>query len=250
MLSLLPSRTIALSLGQIDITWYGILYLVGFGLAWYLLPRLAKYRELEITKDYRRYILTWALAGVLIGGRLGFVLFYEPARFLADPVQIFFLSQGGMSSHGGFIGVALVLWLVAWSLKMDVWKLADVVVVPVALALALGRVGNWINAELYINNLAHAAAVGKDLVIAGLLFMFLRKTPPNPPLSRGALTFASGRVTALFFILYGVLRFLTEYWRVQDYAYSFGLTRGQLLTLPIIAVGLWLWYARAGKAER
>lgn len=241
MLALWPSRAVALSAFGFELRWYGVLYVLAFGLAWWLLPRLQRYRGLNLARDEWLSALTWSAAGVLIGGRVGYVLFYEPAYFSARPGQIFALWQGGMSAHGGFIGVGLALWFFARRLKIDVLKLADVIVVPVALGLALGRVGNWINAELYVSNMAHALAIGKGLVIAGACYFYLKKVSEV----------GGGYVLAIFLVLYGGLRFLTEYLRVQDWPLVLGLTRGQLLTLPILAAGvlLMVWLRRSKSAS-
>ncbi len=196
-----------------------------------------------------------AVIGVIVGGRLGYVLFYEPTYFISQPLQIFALWQGGMSFHGGFLGVLIVLIL--WSRKHHVpfMALADIVVVPVAIGLALGRVGNFINQELYgtattlpwgmyfpgaatiaESSLRHPTqlyAVGKDLLIAGICFWYLRLTKKNVR--------RHGCTAAAFLILYGVGRFLLEYLREQQYPLTdiagIALTRGQLLTLPLLLLG-------------
>lgn len=246
-------REVALTLGPLTIRWYGVLWVAALALAWYLLPRLQKYRDLKLSKDDWWYVLAAGLVGAVVGGRLGYVLLWEPGYFLAHPAEVFAIWDGGMSSHGGFVGVGLALWWIAKKLKIDIWKLLDVIVVPVALGLALGRVGNFINQELFNPPELAWLAVGKDLLIAGVCWWWLRKIPSDSPLSRGGIVFA------LFLILYGVLRFLVEFVRVQEFSGAFGLTRGQLLTLPLIAAGFWIWWARknrpalyesAGRQER
>lgn len=257
MIILLPSRAVALDLFGFQIHWYGLLYLAGFLVAAYLLPRLQKYRQLNFPSDTWMTLLSWSVFGVIIGGRLGYVLFYEPSYFLAHPLQIFAVWQGGMSFHGGFIGVALVLLLFSRAYRIPLLVLADIVVVPVAIGLALGRMGNFINQELYgtvttlpwgmmfpgADGLRHPAqlyAVIKDLLLATVCFWHLGITR-NMPNRR------SGCTAAAFLILYGIGRFLLEYLREQQYPWTeiagLWFTRGQLLTIPLLVagVGFCLW---------
>lgn len=231
MLNLFPSRTIFLEAGPLNITWYGVLYVAAFLMAWLMLPKLQRYRDLNLSKEDWLYVLTLGVAGVLVGGRLGYVLFYEPGYFASHPGQIFAIWQGGMASHGGFIGVALALWWAARQLKISWWALLDVVMVPAMLGLALGRVANFINQELYVSSAAHLGAIAKDLVIALVVWYLIRRSPPLP----------AGMVTAIMLVLYALLRFVSEYWRVQEFDNVFGLTRGQLYTIPLFLIGLWLW---------
>lgn len=235
MIDFLPAREVAMEIFGWPVRWYGVLYVVAFWLAYRLLPRLQTYRQIHLSKEQWLEILALGAVGVIAGGRLGYVVFYEPRYFLMHPLEIFSLWTGGLSSHGGFIGVALALWWVARQFKINFWALTDVAVVPAALGLALGRLGNFINQELYVSSLGHLAAIGKDVLIAGVCFLILR---------RGAIHRAQGAInvapTIVFLILYALLRFLTEYLRVQEFPLLWGLTRGQLLTLPIMAAGLWL----------
>ena len=251
MIAFFPSRPVALSLFGFEIHWYGLLYLAGFLIAAYLLPRLQRYRALGLAHAEWMSLLEWSIVGVIVGGRLGYVLFYEPQYFFSTPSKIFAFWQGGMSFHGGFLGVLIVLIL--WSRRHHVplLALADVIVVPVAIGLALGRVGNFINQELYgtvttlpwgmafpgAEGLRHPIqlyAVGKDLLIAGICFWYLHLTRESVR--------RHGCTAAAFLILYGVGRFLLEYLREQQYPLTdiFGvvLTRGQLLTLPLLVLGM------------
>lgn len=262
MLALFPSRTVALDLFGFQIHWYGILYVVSFLVAISLLPRLGKFRNLRLTQDQWLNIVSWAVVGVLVGGRLGFVLLYEPAYYLAHPLEIFAVWQGGMASHGGFIGVISVLAVVLWKEKIHPPSLADIAVVPAAIGLALGRIGNFINQELYgpvttlpwgvsipgVAGLRHPTQLYEciaDLGIALTCFALLNvRSLPR------------GRVFAAFLMLYGVGRFLLEYLREQQYSVlaigSFTLSRGQLYTIPLFAAGvlLWFWFSKAPKGKR
>jgi len=252
MIHFFPTRTVALELLGFSIHWYGLMYLAGFVLAFFLLPRIQKYRGLSLSKDDWAQMLSWGIIGVIVGGRLGFVLFYEPGFFLRYPSEILQVWHGGMSSHGGFVGVAIALIFVSRKRKIDLLALADCLAVPIALGLALGRVGNLINGELYgvvtsvpwamefsdVEGLRHPTqlyAIVKNLLIAGICFYYLKKVKPAYP----------GRTFALFLMLYGILRYLIEYFRDQPYGLFdlkiILLSRGQLLTIPVIIVGFILW---------
>lgn len=231
MVDFLPAREVAVGLFGWQIRWYGVLYLAAFGVAWYLLPKLQKYRGLKLSQEEWLYVLAWSMAGVLLGGRLGFVLFYEPGYFLGHPKEILALWQGGMSWHGGLIGVGLALWRVSRVLKIDFWRLADVVVVPAALGLAVGRLGNVINGELFTGPLAQFLAVAVNVAIAGVLYGVLVKRREM----------RAGGVLALWLILAGAARFGMEYLREQHYELLFGLTRGQMLAVIVFLLGVGIW---------
>lgn len=252
MVSLFPSRRVALEVFGFSIHWYGVMYLLAFLLAFLLLPRLQKQRDVHFSRDDWSTLLSWAVIGVLVGGRLGYVLFYAPGLLIQDPVEILRVWRGGMSSHGGFIGVALTIGLYLRSRRVPLLPVADVVVVPVAIGLALGRFGNFINLELYgtvtdlpwaiaipgVEGLRHPVqfyAIAKDLFIAAVCYWHLRHIRPV----------VNGRTMALFLMLYGVLRFLVEYVRAQEYPLvDFGvltLSRGQMLTIPLFLAGAIMW---------
>jgi phosphatidylglycerol---prolipoprotein diacylglyceryl transferase len=257
MISFFPERAVALQVFGFQIHWYGLMYLFAFLLAAALLPRLQKYRGMSLTRDEWLELVTWSVLGVVIGGRLGYVLFYQPAFFLRNPAEIFMVWNGGMAFHGGLLGVSVVLSYICWKKKYAMLRIADIVVVPVALGLALGRIGNFVNGELYgtittlpwgmefpgVEGLRHPNQLYEclySLVIALCGYLHLRLAPKARP----------GKTFALFLILYGIFRFLTEYVRVQDYALTMlgplTLTRGQLLNIPVLIAGivLWLWLSK------
>ncbi len=261
MFSLLPSRAIAFTVAGFSVHWYGIMYLLAFLAAYFLLPRLQKYRQLTLSRDDWSTLVSWAVIGVIVGGRLGYVLFYEPAYFLQNPLQIFAVWNGGMSSHGGFIGVTLALLIHCRARHYPILKLADVIVVPTALGLAFGRLGNFINLELYgipttlpwgilipgLPEPRHPTqiyAMIKDLTIMACCYWHLRKVV-FPPF---------GRTLALFLTMYGVLRFIVEHFRDQPYSGividGIALTRGQILTVPIILIGIGLYIFLRARGQK
>jgi phosphatidylglycerol:prolipoprotein diacylglycerol transferase len=251
-MSFFPTRQVALEILGFSIHWYGLLYLTAFLLTWFLLPRLEQYRGLRFSSEQRSELLSVGILGVLIGGRLGYVFLYDPIYFLQRPLEVFFVWNGGMASHGGFIGVILAVYLYCRKKNIDLWKLADIAVVPAAIGLALGRLGNFINLELYgavtslpwgisipgVEGLRHPTqiyAVCKDLFIAGVCFLYLVKIKPAKP----------GRTFALFLILYSILRFLLEYIKHQNYPLVdlkiLLLSWGQIYTIPLFIAGIILW---------
>ena len=250
-LAFFPARRVAVEILGFPVYWYGVLYLAAFVLAAFALPRLQHLRKLSLSNAEWGDVLTGSVIGVLAGGRLGYVLFYRFADFFHHPFILFDVRGGGMASHGGFIGVALAL---LWALRTRPWSeklaIADVAVVPIAIGLALGRLGNFINQELYgtvttlpwgmefpgAEGLRHPTqlyAIAKDLFIAGACFLYLRHT---------AASFTPGKAMALFLMLYGVLRFLVEIVRDQTGVTMWGpLSEGQVLTVPIVLIGALLW---------
>ncbi len=259
MIDLFPSRAVALDLFGWQVHWYGLLYLAAFLLAWFLVPRLQHFRSLQLSSDEWSRMLSWAVVGVIVGGRIGYVLFYAAAYYIAHPLQIVAVWQGGMSSHGGMIGVAVAIgWALRHRSRRDMLAIADILVIPAAIGLAFGRIGNFINLEVYgtvttlpwgiaipdVEGLRHPTqlyAVVKDVLIASVCFLHVRHASSRP-----------GRTLALFLMLYGVLRFLIEFLREQPYGvWEVGfvtLTPGQLLTLPLIVIGVWIWRSRRVRA--
>jgi phosphatidylglycerol:prolipoprotein diacylglycerol transferase len=258
---------VALQLGPVAIHWYGITYLAAFGLFFFLATRRLRHEPFaSVTgagawsrKDIEDLLFAGVL-GVVIGGRLGYCLFYKPGYYLAHPLEIFAVWQGGMSFHGGMLGViASQVWF-ARSRSKPYWQLMDFIAPCVPLGLAAGRVGNFINGELWgrpadpslpwamvfpqAGNIPrHPSQVYQFLLEGVLLFILLwlyaRKERRE------------GQVAAAFLFGYGVFRFVAEYFREPDsflqwLQQSTGLSMGQWLCVPMIVIGagLWVWFGR------
>ncbi|MBS1169207.1 MAG: prolipoprotein diacylglyceryl transferase [Burkholderiaceae bacterium] len=254
---------VLLKLGPLSIHWYGVMYLLAF--AQFILLGRQRIRQPHIAaagwenKDLDD-MLFYGVLGVVLGGRLGEVLFYHPGYYLSHPLEIFAVWKGGMSFHGGFIGVVIGMWL--WSRKSGRHNLLDTLdfIGPmVPLGYAAGRLGNFINAELpgriadaslpwamiwpNVDRMPrHPSPIYQALVDGLLLFiilwLFARK--PRPRMA----------VCGLGVMLYGCARFFTEYFRTPDYEVAFAglrISAGQMLSLPMVAGGamlLWLAYRK------
>lgn len=251
---------VAVSLGPIALRWYGLTYLVAFVL--FLL--LGRYRARQNVLDGWRPadlddLLLYGMLGVVLGGRLGYCLFYKPAYYLSHPLEIFAIWQGGMSFHGGLLGVLFAMWLYARRTGRTFLGVTDFIAPLVPLGLASGRIGNFINAELpgraadpslpwamvfpqidqaprHPSQLYQFALEGVLLFV--LLWLFARKRRPL------------GQVSGAFLVGYGVFRTAAEFFREPDAFLGFlalGLTMGQWLSAPMILLGLWL-IARSASA--
>ena len=243
---------IAFSIGPVDIHWYGLMYVVAF--AQFLLLGRLRIRQPHIaaqgwTKDDLDDMLFYGMLGVILGGRLGEVLFYQPLYFLEHPLEIFMVWKGGMSFHGGFLGVLIAMALWARRRKRNLLDVYDFIAPMVPLGYAAGRIGNFINAELPgrladpslpwamlwpgVEGPRHPSPIYQCLVDGVLVFLilwpFARKARPRLA------------VGALFTLLYGCARFFTEYFRVPDWEIDVAgipITSGQMLSLPMIIAAL------------
>ncbi|MHA6264966.1 prolipoprotein diacylglyceryl transferase [Arenibacterium sp. CAU 1754] len=266
---------------EFALRWYALAYIAGILIAGWLAVRAVKRPELwaggdaPLTPRQIEDLLTYIVIGVIVGGRLGFVLFYQPAYYLQNPSQILKVWQGGMAFHGGLLGVIAASWFYTWRQSIPRLSAADLIAHSVPPGLLLGRLANFINAELWgrptdlpwgvvfpgpaaqdcgmtivagycarhPSQLYEAALEGLVLG-AALLWLVYR---------RGAFR-APGRVAGVFFAGYGAARFLVEFVRQPDAQFvepgnplglawhvgGWGLTMGQLLSLPMIVLGLWL----------
>jgi phosphatidylglycerol:prolipoprotein diacylglycerol transferase len=243
---------IAFSIGPLAVRWYGLMYLVGFAAAWWLGSKRIRQGKAPITRKQFDDLIFYAVLGVVLGGRLGYVLFYKPAHYAAHPLEIFAVWQGGMSFHGGLLGVILAMWIYARRQGIDFMRLMDFLAPLCPLGIAAGRLGNFINGELYgrVTDLPwgmvfrHAGDAPRhpsqlyQFTLEGLaLFVVLWwfSARPRP----------RGQVSGLFLAGYGVFRFLAEFGREPDAflgLLAFGLTMGQWLCVPMIAAGIGLFF--------
>ncbi len=250
---------IALSIGPLAIHWYGIAYVVGILFGWWYSKRLVSDPLLwpdgkppmrpEDVDDF----LVWAAIGIVLGGRVGYVLFYDFARYLQNPFDIFAVWQGGMSFHGGFAGTTLAMILFARSRGIPVWTMFDVIAAGVPVALGLVRCTNFINSELWGRPAdvpwaiefpnggpftRHPSQLYEALLEGLVLFMLLRMLTH----SFGKLK-SPGFVSGAFVAGYGAARIFVEFFREPDaqLGYLFGgwLTMGMVLSLPMVLIGAW-----------
>lgn len=243
---------VAFSLLGFDVRWYGLAYLAGFVLGGYLVHRVARRWGIELTFDDILSLVLYAAIGVIVGGRLGYVVFYAGDYYLSNPLSIFSLREGGMSFHGGMVGVLIAGIFAARSLKMPFLTLTDLGTIVAPVGLFLGRLANFMNGELWgrvttspwgivfpdagplprhPSQLYEAGLEG--FVLLAILLLLARKLPPYP----------RGTFTGVFLTGYGIARFLVEFVREPDAQLGLlagGLTMGQLLSLPLIAAGIGL----------
>jgi phosphatidylglycerol:prolipoprotein diacylglycerol transferase len=254
---------VAFSLGPVAVRWYGLMYLVGFVQFWWLGRLRARETWRGVSARDVEDLLFYGVLGVIVGGRLGYVLFYKPGYYLQHPLEVFMLWKGGMASHGGIIGVIVVLWLFARRRGQPFLRLADFVVPLIPLGLAAGRIGNFINGELWgrpadpstwpwamvfpqagdgiprhPSQLYQFALEG--LLLFALLWWYSRRPRPT------------GCVGAAFLVGYGLLRFVAEFAREPDDflgLLALRLSMGQWLSAPMIVAGVALFaYCRTQAA--
>jgi phosphatidylglycerol:prolipoprotein diacylglycerol transferase len=256
---------IALKLGPLAIHWYGLTYLVAFGMfLWLASVRAGRspFREAGWTRRDVEDLLFYGVLGVIIGGRLGYVLFYKPGYYAANPMEVFAVWKGGMAFHGGLIGVLVAMAWFARSRGRRWLEVTDLIAPCVPTGLASGRIGNFINGELW------GRAADPSLPWAMIYPQSGTDLPRHPsPLYQfaleGLLLFAllwwyarkpraTGQVSGAFLVGYGVFRFIAEYFREPDGflgLLSLGLTMGQWLCVPMVLAGGTLWVL-AGRHPR
>jgi phosphatidylglycerol:prolipoprotein diacylglycerol transferase len=256
---------VALQIGPLAVHWYGLTYLVAFGLFLFL----ARLRLQHLPYASLRGSAAWSfkdvedflfigVMGVVLGGRLGYCLFYKPGYYASHPLEVFAVWQGGMSFHGGMLGVVASMVWFAHSRTKPFWQVADFVAPCVPTGLASGRVGNFINGELW-------GRVADPSLPWAMVFRGAGDAPRHPSqvyqfLMEGLLLFVllwwyartapqQGRVASAFLLGYGVFRFIAEFFREPDAhlgILSLGMSMGQWLCIPMIAGGavLWLFFGR------
>lgn len=253
---------VAFSLGPLSVRWYGLMYLLAFLQFWFLGKRRIETQPHVAQAGWSVQqlddLLFYGVIGVIVGGRLGQVLFYEPGYYLTHPLEIVAVWKGGMSFHGGFLGVLAAMVLYASKVQRRWLDITDFIAPLVPLGLATGRIGNFINGELW-------GRVTDSSLPWAMIFPHVDQLPRHPSQlyqagMEGILLFfilwfyarrprPSGAVSGVFLIGYGAFRFIAEYFRTPD-AGIFGLSEvismGQWLSLPMIAAGIamWAWTCR------
>ena len=243
---------IAFSFGPIKIAWYGLMYLLGFVAAYWLAIKRTSQQWSPLIKNQIEDLIFYSAVGVIIGGRLGYMLFYDAELLFSDPINWLLRTpqiwQGGMSFHGGFIGVILAVKIFSSNLKMDFISLIDFVAPLVPIGLGLGRLGNFINNELWgrqtdsplgflVDGVIRHPTQLYEAALEGLILFLILWVYSRFERGRGL-------VAAAFLFYYSVFRIFVEFFRVPDvhigYLYSDWLTLGQLLSLPMLILGLWI----------
>jgi phosphatidylglycerol:prolipoprotein diacylglycerol transferase len=253
---------VLISVGPLAIRWYALAYVGGLIGAWWLARRIAAAKSYwggvsPMTPEDIDDVIVWAALGVVLGGRIGYVLFYNPAYFAAHPSQIFVIWQGGMSFHGGFLGTIIALLLFARSRGIPMLSMLDVAAIVTPIGLFLGRIANFINSELWgrVTDVPwafvfpnggplprHASQLYEGtlegIVLFAILLLMWR---------RGALKYP-GMIGGMFVGGYGVARIVSEFFREPDAHIGYltgGLTMGMLLSIPMLAVGFGaIWIAK------
>lgn len=273
---------------NLALRWYALAYIAGIVIGWRLIlraintPRLWLNDTAPVSKQQIEDLMTWIIVGIIVGGRLGFVMFYQPAYYLANPVEIPMVWQGGMAFHGGFLGVVVAVWLFSRRHSLYTPSMADTLAFAAPAGLLLVRIANFIRPELWgrptdvpwavifpgdraqdcpgIEGLCarHPSQLyeaGMEGLILGVLLLFLiwRRDWLKKP----------GQTAGLFFVIYGVSRFIIEYYREADAQFitpdnplgyviefgSAGLSMGQVLSLPMILIGIGtiIWARRKSR---
>ena len=258
MIFIQPSiNPVLLSLGFIDIRWYSLAYIFAFIFGSILIKKLNKKSHKLLSNIQIDRFFIWAIIGVIIGGRFGYVLFYQTDLFFSDPLYIFKIWKGGMSFHGGLIGIIFSIYFFSRKYNIQFFYLSDLVSLVAPIGLFLGRISNFINTELYgrvtdfhiaiiypliDNNPRHPSqlyeALFEGFILFIILFFYFIKKPKE---------YILGKISALFLIFYSIFRFLIEYLREPDYHLGlvfYDFSMGQLLCIPFLLAGLIIFFRK------
>jgi phosphatidylglycerol:prolipoprotein diacylglycerol transferase len=251
---------VAIQLGPLAIRWYALAYITGIILSWRLMRRLAAQMPAVATSTQVDDFVSWATLGIVLGGRLGYCLFYQPSVYLADPLGILRVWTGGMSFHGGMLGVAIAVVWFCRHYRIPVLGFADRLAVCAPIGLGLGRLANFVNGELWGRPASpslpwamvfpradaiprHPSQIYQALLEGFLLFLVMFFLSRQEPVRA-----RFGTLTGIFLIGYALARITGEMFREPDDFLgflTFGATMGQILSIPMLLAGLWLVLRRA-----
>ncbi|MFK8040386.1 MAG: prolipoprotein diacylglyceryl transferase [Rickettsiaceae bacterium] len=243
---------VALSLGPVEIRWYGVAYVTGIILAYIYAIHIVKKKNLTITKTHLENFLSWTIIAIIVGGRLGFTLIYDPLKYLMHPIKILQIYKGGMSFHGGMIGLAFATYIYSKKYKLPFLTFIDIIAVVSPIGLFLGRIVNFINAELYgrITDVSwgvifpgeilprHPSQLYEALAEGFVLLIIMSVAS----LRYNTLRFP-GRTSGIFLVCYSLFRIMIENFREPDEKIGFilsYLTMGQILSSFMFILGLYL----------
>lgn len=241
-----------ISIGPLQIRWYSMMYLIGFVSSYLLVKYQIRKKNLSIDGKIIEDIYFYIVLGLILGARLGYVLIYNLSEYLRNPLEILAVWHGGMSFHGGLVGALIAGIVIARKRHLNYWLYSDLIIVTAPIGLGLGRIGNFINSELYgrVTDVPWAMVFpgGGDLprhpsqlyeaFFEGLILFILLWFGKDRIMVKG-------RITALFLILYGIMRFSMEFFREPDYQLGFIvsiLTMGQILSIIMIIAGVVILY--------
>lgn len=250
---------VLLAIGPLEIRYYGLMYIVATLITYYMLLHLSKKKKINMNAQEVGDYITWVLVGVIVGGRLFYCLVYNPGYFFERPLEVLYVWNGGMSFHGGLLGAVCAIFFFARKYKKSFLELGDATSIPIAIGLFFGRIGNFLNSELYgsttslpwgVNFLGEKDTMGnlvyrhpsqlyeaaKNILIFGVLWNLSKKKRPQ------------GTILFSFMLMYGILRFAIEYIRLPDpqigYIAGF-ITMGQILCIPLVLIGAYgLWHVQ------
>ena len=248
---------VLLRLGPFEIRYYGLFYVLGFVMAYFIIDYLAKKKKISLSKDDIADFLLYIIVGTVLGARIFYIIFYNLPFYLSNPFEMLAVWHGGLSFHGGLIGSVIAGFYFCKRKKIDFYEIADITVIPLALGLALGRIGNFINGELYgritdvpwavkfpdAEGFRHPSQIYesfKNLLIFSTLWIIKDKKLPR------------GFIFWLFVVMYSALRFIVEFTREPDEQLGFiigFLSMGQVLSIVMFAIGIFFIYRVSHKKE-
>jgi phosphatidylglycerol:prolipoprotein diacylglycerol transferase len=253
---------VIITLGPLAISWYSLSYVIGVLLGWYYVLKLIETNHLSISKQNIDDFVSWAIIGIIIGGRLGYVLFYDPVKYFSNPIEILKTYEGGMSFHGGISGLIMASFLFCKRRKIAFFGLMDLCAVVAPIGLFFGRIANFINAELYgritdvpwafifpgSDGLARHPSQLYEAILEGFLLFFIQRYIISKV---GGLKYP-GLLSGVFLIFYSFFRIIVEFFREPDFKIGYlaeYFTMGQLLCIPMIIVGIILIYFSKNQCQ-